>query len=279
METAISHRSSPARVRIAIPLATAFAALLCCALATAQPAPSASQAMQAAQPRAQAGQTVAMLPAHITLPIVLAHTIDSRHAVVGQPVVGKLAQHVQIGPKAWLPKGAIVQGRILAVNAAQSATGPSVTFEFDRVAAKNSVWRTKTSLLALASLMEVYEANEPATDFDDRANQNEHAWTVRQIGGDIVYRDSDRIDDSHGQRVGTEDAQGQYSLPGVNPDGSPQLPRALGLFSTTAHGVYGMPGYTLANEKKTGAIAISAGAENKNLRLHYGVALLLETEP
>lgn len=289
METAVSHRSSPARVRIAIPLATALAALLCCALATAQPSPSAqsaSQAMQAAQPEAQAGQavphvgkTVATLPAHITLPIVLAHTIDSRHAVVGQPVVGKLAQHVQIGPDAWLPKGALVQGRILAVNAAQSATGPSVAFEFHRVTAKHSVWRTKTSLLALASLMEVYEATEPATDFDDRANQNEHAWTVRQIGGDIVYRDSDRIDDSHGQRVGTEDAQGQYSLPGVNPDGSPQLPRALGLFSTTAHGVYGMPGYTFANEKKTGAIAINAGPDAKHLQLHYGVSLLLETEP
>ncbi len=236
-------------------------------------------ASQAAAQTGDNGQVAAMLPAHITLPVVLAHTIDSRHASVGQSITGKLAQRVQIGPKTWLPKGAMVHGRILAVNTAQATSGPSVTFEFHSVTAKDSAWRTKTSLLALASLMEVYNANEPATDFDDRANQNEHAWTVRQIGGDIVYRDSGRIDNRHGEKVGTEDDQGQYSLAGVNADGSTRLPRALGLFSTTAHGVYGMPGYSIGNSEKSGSITVSAGAENKNLRLHYGVALLLETAP
>ncbi len=218
------------------------------------------------------------LPNHILLPVLLVHTIDSRHAVPGQPILGKTVQHIQIGQNQWIPKGALVHGRILAVQTASDhSAGPGITFEFDSVTSKRQTWQVKTSLVAVASLMEVYDATEPATNFDDRGNQNEHAWTMRQIGGDMVYHDTGWIYNRHGERVGTEDPNGNYALPVAQANGGAALPLAVGLFSTTAKGVYGMPGYTLANTGTTSQIM--AGPEAKHLHLPYGISVLLETQP
>ena len=277
MNPVLSQRRRAASRFIRVAIFAALAAIICRETAGARAAECGDPALRRAG--GESAPAAGALPAHITLPIVLAHTIDSRHAAVGQSIAGKLVQHVQTGEHAWLRKGAIVHGRILAVNAAHSADGPSVTLEFDSVASKSSVWKTKTCLRALASLMEVFNATEPAENFDDRGNNNEQAWTMRQIGGDIVYHDSGLIENRHGRKVGTEDAEGQYSLPAAHADGTQQLPRALGLFSTSAEGVYGMPGYSIANHKTGDAITISAGPDAKYLRLHYGIAMLLETQP
>lgn len=275
-------RRRSVRSRIAATLLAAMAAIVCRQTAVAQHLDRpASRSPQAAQHQMQASAT---LPPHITLPLVLVHTIDTRHAKVGQPILGKLVQHVQIGTNAWLPKGALVHGRILALNPTRTAgggpsSGPSVTFKFCRVTSKDSAWKVKTSMLAVASLMEVFDATEPAENFDDRGNNNEHAWTMRQIGGDMVYHDSGLITDRYGQKVGTEDTAGNYSLPVADPDSGTQLPRALGLFSTTAKGVYGMPGYAIANTEKTGTITISAAPDAKHVELHYAISMQLETQP
>lgn len=230
----------------------------------------------------------AKLPGHILLPVLLVHTVDSRHVLPGQPILGKTVQPIQIGPNQWIPKGALVHGRIVAVQPASgpanvsgastsAGRGPSITFEFHRVTSKNGAWTMKTSLLAMASLMEVYDATEPATNFDDRGNNNEHAWTMRQIGGDMVYHDTGWIYNRYGEKVGTEDSNGNYALPVARSDGGPALPLALGLFSTNAKGAYGMPGY---NIYQTGpATQITAGPAASHLHLPYGISMLLETEP
>ena len=110
----------------------------------------------------------------------------------------------------------------------------------------------------------------------DRGNASEASWTTRQVGGDEVVR-SGWVGDVIGSstlKVGYADYWGVYSLP-VTPsacDGL-ALPRAIGVFSTTAAGLYGFDeGMELHSEGGTITLTRAGG----RVLMRDGDHLLLE---
>ena len=83
------------------------------------------------------------------------------------------------------------------------------------------------------------------------------SWTTQQIGGDVVYRGGGPVTTSWGEPVGKPVSDGVMSrllaprrepvLKGVQCTPSEKL-HALGLFASTACGVYGFADLTIAQD-------------------------------
>jgi hypothetical protein len=117
----------------------------------------------------------------------------------------------------------------------------------------------------------------PSTGGADRGNPNPASWTTRQVGGDEVVRSGwvgDVVDTST-RKVGTADFYGVYSLPARIGEGE-RVPKAMGVFSTTAKGMYGYEhGATL--ESAGGTMTITS--PEKSVVIRNGDNMLLEVLP
>jgi hypothetical protein len=97
----------------------------------------------------------------------------------------------------------------------------------------------ETRAIAAASFVRVGDTFIPTTGGPDRGNASEANWNTKQVGGDEVNRSgwAGVVSDSWMRVVGSADYYGVYSLP-VRLGGA-MVPRAMGVFSTTAKGLYG----------------------------------------
>lgn len=94
-----------------------------------------------------------------------------------------------------------------------------------------------TKAVAIANFTDVDDTFLRTTGGADRGNASEASWTTSQVGGDEVYRSGwvGDVCDDRMRKVGYADYYGVYSLPtGPTEGDGPALPRAMGVFSTTA---------------------------------------------
>ena len=211
------------------------------------------------------------LPAGLWLPVFLVRGMDTAHACAGQRVAAHTMQHIPLGNHQFIPEHALLEGHVVACGPGTTG-GSAITFTFDTLHDHHAVIPIKVSLIALASLLEMNEATIP-TNGGDRGTSYK-AWTMVQIGGDVVYHGGLRIDNDRGEQVGTEDIYGNYAF--ATADGPPGLPLAVGEFSTTAKGVYGLPGYHIQiNAPGPASPQITVTSETPRTRLPSGAGMLL----
>jgi hypothetical protein len=94
----------------------------------------------------------------------------------------------------------------------------------------------------MANLMAVDDTFLPVMGGADRGNSSEVNWTTRQVGGEEVVRSGwiGPVVGSGLRTVGRADYYGVYSLPAkLQGADDAMVPRAVGVFSTTAKGLYG----------------------------------------
>ncbi len=127
-------------------------------------------------------------------------------------------------------------------------------------------------LLAAADWLDVERTKTPLGG-PDRGTANPAQWTTMQIGRDEVYLANARgtVYDQYSRPVGRADGTGVYAPP-LSP-GGPE--RAMGPFSTTASGLYDLPGLTLVLDEK----AITLRIDEPKWQLHAHDAFLLEVVP
>jgi hypothetical protein len=117
-----------------------------------------------------------------------------------------------------------------------------LTIRFTQLSYRGMTVPLVTRAVAMANLMYVDETFLPMMGGPDRGNSSEASWTTRQVGGEEVVR-SGWVGPLVGaglQTVGRADYYGVYSFPVQlgGADGVP-VPLAMGVFSTTARGLYG----------------------------------------
>jgi hypothetical protein len=133
-----------------------------------------------------------------------------------------------------------------------------------------------TRAVAMANLMDVDGTYLPLMGGADRGNSSEGSWTTAQVGGQEVVR-SGWIGPVVGaglQTVGRADYYGVYSLP-VQLGGAdgPMVPLAIGVFSTTARGLYG---YGEGSELESSGGLITITNPKGQVVIRAGDHLLLE---
>jgi hypothetical protein len=206
-------------------------------------------------------------PPLATLPVVLDRGLKSAKLQAGQPLRAHLVQRVPLSPDTYLPRGATLLGTVEAVSATQWS------LRWTALAWRGHTVPVQVRLVAAADAFAVEQTNIPLGGATGRSTSD---WTLRQIGGDermgagvsgVVY-------DQYSQPVGRSDGTGVYAPP-LRP-GAPE--RALGPFSTTASGLYDLPGWSVRSPGAADApIVLGVGAGPWQLRA--GAAMLLSVAP
>jgi hypothetical protein len=215
------------------------------------------------------------LPAGVTLPVRLGRSLHAGRTRVGAAVMVKTTQRVPVTGGIYLDRGAELKGKVVASVAGDGTAGsPSVlSIEFTSLRYRKQTVGLQIKAIAIANFVQVGDTFLPVQGGSDRGNSSEASWTTTQVGGDQVVRSGwvGPVVGSGLRTVGRADYYGVYTLP-AGPEAS-SAPRAMGVFSTTASGLYGLESGTSLSSSG-GTITLSRAG--KRLEMRDGDNLLLE---
>ncbi len=128
----------------------------------------------------------AVLPASTAIPVQFTHTLDAGKAKPGDAILAKTMQIVRLPDGQILPKGASVVGHVAESRsftfdpAPYAVQKPSyLSIHFDKIVTKDVEIPLKVSVRALASTIDVDDANTP-----QGIDESDHLGTMVQVGGD-----------------------------------------------------------------------------------------------
>jgi hypothetical protein len=222
------------------------------------------------------------LPSGTTLPARLQNTLSSEKDQPGKTFTLKMTQDIPVSALAVIPRGATLTGHVVATQSIKTGAQSSrITLRFEKLRFSHQEIPLVLGLRAMATVVEVRYAGIP-TNSDD----NSASWTTRQIGGDVVYRGGGPVTTSWGEVVGKPVSDGVIGrliahrdgpLPGSARCASNDKPHALGLFASTACGLYGFTRFTMEEdgfEQPKGQITFVSSS--KFVKISAGSQLLLE---
>ena len=220
------------------------------------------------------------IPEGTILPLRLNSALNSKKSKAGQAISVTLMQDVPLTPRSAIHAGTKVIGHILDVTPATAASGAKISFGFDTIEIAKRKVPITANLRALASMMEVQEAQLPQSGPDRGTSEN--SWTTVQIGGDVVYRGGGPV--THGlEVVGIPAANGVLCRVRANPDAKCRgetdgndLPQALWVFSADACGAYGFPGLTIIHTGRSSPFGqVTIGSTSGDFKVRSGSGMLL----
>ena len=220
-----------------------------------------------------------VLPSGTIIPVSLDKGINASKAHAGQAIKGVVMQNI---PSTPIRRGAEVLGHVVRVTS--SKNGPTrLEFTFDSVKMHGKVIPLKANLRALASFMEVQDAQIPEDSPDSGVTPADA--TTQQIGGDEVYRGGGPVAVGV-ETVGQPTPYGVLAIPRAQPGqncrgqiGSNTQSQALWLFSTDACGVYGFSNIRIAHAGRTEpAGTIILATDKGKLSLNSGSGILLRVQ-
>jgi len=221
------------------------------------------------------GQDV--IPRGTILPIRLESSLSLK-AREGKTIRGRIMQDVPLSDQTRIREGAKVLGHVIRVVPADARGSSEISFQFDQLIFSGHAIPITTALRAMASFVEVEEAQVPITG-PDRGTP-ESAWTTTQVGGDTVYRGGGPVV-ARSEIVGQPTSDGVlgrlYSASGSEcADDSGDGLKALWVFSADACGTYGFANMVIARSGRSDPLGEITLASNRGkLAIPSGSALLL----
>ena len=217
------------------------------------------------------------LPPGVTLPVQLGRSLRAGKVPVGTQIVVKTTQRVPVSEGTYLKAGAELDGEVVASIAdnGKASAPATLSIRFTRLRYGKQSIPVRTKAVAIANFMQVSYTFLPADGGPDMGNVSQANWTTKQVGGDAVVRTgwAGPVVGFNTGTVGHADYYGVYSLPADASNNGLPFPRALGVFSTTAAGLYGF-GSGSALKSADGTITLTG--PGKSIELRNGDNLLLE---
>jgi len=219
------------------------------------------------------------IPSGTILPMRLDMTISSKMKA-GEIVRATVMQDVKLAGGMKIRHGSKVSGEIVEVTPATNAETARVSLRFDTLTESRNTMSIRTNLRAIASLMEVDEAQVPETGADYGTAKS--AWTTRQIGGDQVYRGGGPVMEG-GTKVGEPVYDGVRVHVVPNPDGNCRgevdgndSEQEVWVFSANACGTYGLENVEIVHAGRTEPAGEIVLAPRKGeLKIPRGAGMLL----
>jgi len=150
------------------------------------------------------------VPVGTALPVMLNSTLDAKEEKPGRQITGRIMQNVPLPGGQRIPAGSRVIGKVLAVSGPTAASGSRIALKFDRLLIHGRSSPVTTNLRAIASMIEVFDAQLPTTNFDDYGTSIAD-WTTVQVGGDAVYRGNGQVITKDNRVVGTATVGGDVT--------------------------------------------------------------------
>ncbi len=215
------------------------------------------------------------IPPGTVLATQLNSSLDSQKAKPGQKVTLRVMQDV---PGTKVHAGAKVIGHVISVQR-QDGNSAHLTLRLDRLNFDHQSVPINTSLRAIASMMEVEDAQVPPMGTD---RGSPWAWMSRNlIGGEVAYGQGGPV--VHGSDVvGTALFDGVLAPAQSNRSGGCRgevngnsKPQALWVFASDACGVYGID-VQITYAGRTAPIGeITLTSTSKSLKIQSGSGMLL----
>jgi len=207
----------------------------------------------------QTYQAAELIPAGTIIPVTLKSTLNSDKSKSGATITATVMQDVPLGAGKTLRRGSEVTGHVVGtVTPGKGSDESKVSFQFDELQFENRTVPISATLRALASFMEVDEAQVPTAGGD---GISEAGWSLAKIGGDEI-----RISpDVSAQCGGESNAR--------NP------PQAFWLFSPDACGTYGLGDIQISrsgSDAPAGQVTLVSSAQS--VRVVRGSAMILSVD-
>jgi len=221
------------------------------------------------------------IPVGTVLPVRLNQSLSFKKTKPGQAISARIMQDVPLPGGEKIPEGTRVVGTVESMERAAQGAGGRISFRFERLVAREGSVPVVTGLRAIASFLEVQDAQTP--EFSPGFG-TPYIWAnTRQIGGDEVYGVGGPVTNRWNERVGKGVNGGVLAHVRAKPesecrgalDNEDRL-QALWVFSADACGVYGIEGMKIAHAGRSepfGEIQLSAA--KSDLIARSGTAMLL----
>jgi hypothetical protein len=219
------------------------------------------------------------LPAGTVLPVRLNSSVSLK-TQPGRVITATVMQNVVLPTGGRIRAGSKVVGHVTNVTQAASGQRARISFTFDKLVCSGRTIPVTTDLRAMASFVEVYDAQIPDTGPDRGTPEN--AWTTILVGGDVDYRGGGPVNEGS-KTVGRPVYDGVLSQITANPDagcrgaiaGNNTL-QALWVFSADACGLYGFPTLVIAHAGRDNPIGeIVLVSNSDKLDIPSGSGMLL----
>jgi len=222
------------------------------------------------------------IPAGTILPVRVP-SISSNSAKAGDKIKANLAQDVRLPDGSTIHGGTRVLGEIVDVTNASAGRGATLTIKFNALVRHGKSTNIRTHLRAMASMMEVAEAQIPISG---PGESDVYDWlTTQQVGGDSVYG-------KQGPVVGKSETVGESTYQGVfvrvlaSADGrcrgsvaGNDHPQAVWVFSADACGLYGFGDLEIRHAGRTeplGEIVLESKRGPVKIRSGSGALLRID---
>src|SRR5579863_5852218 len=120
------------------------------------------------------------------LPVQLNSWLRSDKARAGEQVSARVMQDVPLPAGRKIHSGTKVIGHVVSAQPADNGRGGEISLCFDTLKIGKHRIAMTTNLRALATMMDVSEAQIPESGPDH--GTSEYSWTTDQIGGEVDYR-------------------------------------------------------------------------------------------
>jgi len=250
-------------------LALGTASLTICAVATT--IPTASQS----------------LPALTAIPVSFVHTVDAKKAKVGDILTAKTMQAVQLPGGASIPKGALVEGHIVAAEPFRFDTTPyahqkpsEISVHFDRVHQGDLVIPVSLSVRAIATAMATAGASSP-----HHPDDTDTLGVITLIGGTEFTPIDKVIKSESGDAIAYNRAGGVFArlMPSRSLGAAPSVrcagtdtEQSVAIFSPDACGAYGFGSDYMAQNGDDGSGTFTLAARGRSVKLSHGSTALLQ---
>lgn len=216
------------------------------------------------------------LPPGTVLPVMLRGAVTAGSAPSGKVVHARVMQDVLAGGHVIIHAGAVLSGMVTRVDSQKGIT--RVSIRFDRLKAKSKQVPIITAFRAIASYVDVEQAQIPRTGLSRTVPYE--AATFVLVGGDVSYRGGGPV--MHGnEEVGKPRGDGVLVrvLPNAErgcatPADDNSTPQSLWVFSSNACGIYGLRNVSVSDRGLTSGEFTLLSHESE-IKLHSGDGLLL----
>jgi hypothetical protein len=270
-------------VRVSHPRRNDWVALAVLALAASVGATAVCAQNQASASSGPKSENSSKLTPGTIVPAVLHTSVSFQKCKPGQEVSGTVAQDVPMAHGVKIRKGTEIKGHIVEVMPNTNGAGQRVSLQFDKLYLNGQWISIVTDLRALASSVEVMQAQVP----EEAPNEGSpYEWLpTTQVGGDSVYGQSGPVmsADDPSQVVG-KSVPGGVLIQASAKEGTKcrgevdgnNGPQAMWVFSSGACGVYGVEGLSIVHAGRTdpaGTIILASSADHVKLRDGDGMLL------
>jgi hypothetical protein len=220
-----------------------------------------------------------VLPKSTAIPIRFEHSVDTKKAKAGDEVTAKTIQVVALPSGRSIPKGALLVGHVVALDAFNFDQTPyahqrpsMLSIHFDKLQTGDAAIPVNLSVRAIASTIDSREAAYPhSTDDPDSVGM------MTLIGGTTFSPLDKMIQSEDGDAIGYNRKSGVFArLIASGSCSGTDTEQSIAIFSPDACGAYGFGGGYLVNTGGDGSGTFTLALRGHSVKLYAGSTALLQ---